>query len=132
MIIILGGSGYVGQEYQKLLIDKGIPYRSLKRSEVDYTNPAILTEALRVTKAQFLINAAGYTGKPNVDACEINKSECLDGNATIHSWRAGKNSNRSCQRACPLPPATTSWSSRADTRSLPGSNSRRGSAELGF
>ncbi len=83
MIIILGGSGYVGQEYQKLLIDKGIPYKSLKRSEVDYTNPAILTDVLRVTKAQFLINAAGYTGKPNVDACEINKSECLDGNASL-------------------------------------------------
>lgn len=83
MIIILGGSGYVGQEYRKFLTEKGIQYCSFKRSEIDYTNPKTLTEALRVTKAQFLINAAGYTGKPNVDACEINKSECIDGNASL-------------------------------------------------
>jgi dTDP-4-dehydrorhamnose reductase len=31
----------------------------------------------------FLINAAGYTGKPNVDACELHKSECLAGNAVL-------------------------------------------------
>jgi hypothetical protein len=31
----------------------------------------------------FLINAAGYTGKPNVDACELNKTECLVGNAIL-------------------------------------------------
>ena len=30
-----------------------------------------------------MINAAGYTGKPNVDACEINKSECLFGNSVL-------------------------------------------------
>ena len=83
MILILGGSGYIGQAYQKFFNDNRIQYLSLKRSDVDYTNPAILTETLRVTKTQFLINAAGYTGKPNVDACEINKSECLTGNASL-------------------------------------------------
>jgi dTDP-4-dehydrorhamnose reductase len=30
-----------------------------------------------------LINAAGYTGKPNVDACESNRAECLFGNAVL-------------------------------------------------
>ena len=28
----------------------------------------------------FIINAAGYTGSPNVDACEIYRQECIDGN----------------------------------------------------
>ena len=83
MILILGGSGYIGQAYQKFFNDNRIQYLSLKRTDVDYTNPAILTEALRATKTEFLINAAGYTGKPNVDACEINKSECLNGNASL-------------------------------------------------
>jgi dTDP-4-dehydrorhamnose reductase len=32
---------------------------------------------------EFLINAAGYTGRPNVDACEFHKSECLAGNAVL-------------------------------------------------
>lgn len=83
MILILGGSGYIGQAYQKFFNDNRIQYLSLKRTDVDYINPAILTEALRATKTEFLINAAGYTGKPNVDACEINKSECLNGNASL-------------------------------------------------
>ena len=30
-----------------------------------------------------MINAAGYTGKPNVDACELHKAECLLGNAVL-------------------------------------------------
>src|SRR6185312_2877349 len=42
-----------------------------------------LTELLRREKPEFLINAAGYTGKPNVDACELHKSECLMGNAVL-------------------------------------------------
>jgi UDP-glucose 4,6-dehydratase len=30
-----------------------------------------------------VINCAGYTGKPNVDACELHKAECLSGNAVL-------------------------------------------------
>ena len=83
MIYLLGGSGYVGQAYQALLTRKGIPFRNLKRSEVDYTNAAVLTAALRADRPEFLINAAGYTGKPNVDACELHKADCLFGNAVL-------------------------------------------------
>ncbi len=83
MIYLLGGSGYVGQAYQALLTRKGIPFRNLRRAELDYTQPALLTAALRQEKPEFLINAAGYTGKPNVDACEVHKAECLLGNAVL-------------------------------------------------
>jgi len=83
MIYLLGGSGYVGHAYQELLTRKGIPFRNLKRSEVDYSDPAVLTAALKAGKPDFLINAAGYTGKPNVDACELHKAECLFGNAVL-------------------------------------------------
>jgi len=83
MIYLLGGSGYVGQAYQVLLTQKGIPFRNLKRSEVNYADPAVLTAALRADKPAFLINAAGYTGKPNVDACEWHKTDCLLGNAVL-------------------------------------------------
>jgi dTDP-4-dehydrorhamnose reductase len=83
MIYLLGGSGYVGQAYQALLTRKNIPFRNLRRAEVDYTNPVILTAALKADKPAFLINAAGYTGKPNVDACELHKTECLFGNAVF-------------------------------------------------
>jgi dTDP-4-dehydrorhamnose reductase len=83
MIYLLGGSGYVGQAYQALLTQKNIPFRNLRRAGVDYTNPAVLTAALKADKPTFLINAAGYTGKPNVDACELHKTECLFGNAVF-------------------------------------------------
>jgi dTDP-4-dehydrorhamnose reductase len=83
MIYLLGGSGYVGQAYQELLTRKGIPFRNLKRSEIDYGDASVLTAALKAGKPEFLINAAGYTGKPNVDACELHKAECLFGNAVL-------------------------------------------------
>ena len=83
MIYLLGGSGYVGHAYQALLTQKGLPFRNLKRSEVNYADPAVLAAALRADKPAFLINAAGYTGKPNVDACELHKADCLDGNAVL-------------------------------------------------
>ena len=83
MIFLLGGSGYVGHAYQALLQRKGIPFRNLRRAEVNYADPATLTGLLRRERPDFLINAAGYTGKPNVDACELHKHECLFGNAVL-------------------------------------------------
>ncbi|MDP2137980.1 MAG: sugar nucleotide-binding protein [Candidatus Didemnitutus sp.] len=83
MIFLLGGSGYVGAAYQALLQRKGVPFRNLRRAELDYSDGATLTELLRREKPAFLINAAGYTGKPNVDACELHKAECLFGNAVL-------------------------------------------------
>ncbi|MBI3884772.1 MAG: sugar nucleotide-binding protein [Opitutae bacterium] len=83
MIYLLGGSGYVGEAYQALLQRKGVPFRNLRRAEFDYSDAAALTELLRREKPAFLINAAGYTGKPNVDACELHKAECLSGNAVL-------------------------------------------------
>lgn len=83
MIYLLGGSGYVGHAYQALLSRKGIPFRNVRRADLDYSNGAALRDALRRDKPEFLINAAGYTGKPNVDACELHKHECLFGNAVL-------------------------------------------------
>jgi dTDP-4-dehydrorhamnose reductase len=83
MIYLLGGSGYVGHAYQALLTRKNIPFRNLRRADIDYSNPMVLAAALKRDRPEFLINAAGYTGKPNVDACELHKTECLFGNAVL-------------------------------------------------
>jgi dTDP-4-dehydrorhamnose reductase len=88
MIYLLGGSGYVGQAYQALLRRKAVPFRNLRRAEVDYTNPSVLGDLLRRERPAFLINAAGYTGKPNVDACELHKAECLFGNVVLPGFIA--------------------------------------------
>jgi dTDP-4-dehydrorhamnose reductase len=83
MILILGGFGYVGQAYQIRLTQLGVEYKVISRSEFDYLNPSILKAVLATHKVEFLINAAGFTGKPNVDACEAQKSLCLQGNAVL-------------------------------------------------
>ena len=83
MIYLLGGSGYVGQAYQALLTRKGVPFRNLRRAELDYAQVDVLRAALLRDKPAFLINAAGYTGKPNVDACELHRHETLMGNAVL-------------------------------------------------
>lgn len=82
-IIILGGSGYVGNAFQDYLQSEQIEYHSISRSDCDYTNKDALDRLLREMKPDFLVNAAGYTGKPNVDACEVHRAECLDGNAVL-------------------------------------------------
>ena len=43
----------------------------LARKQMDYTRFDVLLEFLKAKKPEFVINAAGYTGKPNVDACEL-------------------------------------------------------------
>lgn len=83
MILLLGGSGYVGLAYQRLLTRLGRSFRSLARKEVDYANTARLADFLADERPEFLINAAGYTGKPNVDACEDDKAATLFGNAVL-------------------------------------------------
>jgi dTDP-4-dehydrorhamnose reductase len=83
MIWLLGGSGYVGTAFAAELRRRELPFRILRRAEVDYGDPAVLAAELRREKPTFVINTAGYTGKPNVDACELHKTECLFGNAVL-------------------------------------------------
>lgn len=82
-VVLVGGSGYVGQAFQEILTKRDISYRNFSRKEVNYYNPAKLKAALSAEKPDALINAAGYTGKPNVDACETDKANCLLGNAAL-------------------------------------------------
>ena len=83
MIILLGGSGFVGQEFQHYLMSQHIAFKNLTRAECDYTSKGALAKAIASLKPNFLINCAGYTGKPNVDACEFHRAECIDGNAVL-------------------------------------------------
>jgi dTDP-4-dehydrorhamnose reductase len=83
MIFLLGATGYVGRAFQRELTRLEIPFRSLSRSEVDYSNFKVLCETLKSHRPRFVINAAGFTGKPNVDACETQRSETIWGNIVL-------------------------------------------------
>ena len=81
MIVLLGATGYIGRQFAAALEAQGWPFVAPSRAEVDYTRFGVLRAYLGRTKPDFLINAAGYTGKPNVDACEQNRADTLQGNA---------------------------------------------------
>ena len=79
MILLLGASGYVGNTFQNYLISQGIEFKSLSVS-TQGDKKKFLADAIREIKPVFLINSAGFTGKPNVDAAETQKARCLEAN----------------------------------------------------
>ena len=83
MILLLGATGYIGEAFAKELQRRQKEYIPLSRAQVDYTRFDRLLEFLRAKKPSFVINAAGYTGKPNVDACELDKAGTLNGNTLL-------------------------------------------------
>jgi dTDP-4-dehydrorhamnose reductase len=80
MVILLGSTGYMGQAFLQAIAERGWAVHAPTRKQLDYTNFEALHGYLKTTKPKFLINAAGYTGKPNVDACETAKADTLQGN----------------------------------------------------
>src|SRR5665213_458263 len=83
MILLLGASGYIGEAFAKELQRRKNNFLPLARKDVDYTRFDVLQKFLRERKPEFVINAAGYTGKPNVDACELDKAGTLIGNTLL-------------------------------------------------
>jgi dTDP-4-dehydrorhamnose reductase len=81
MIILLGASGYIGEAFARELSARGQAFISPARRDLDYTRFGVLLDFLKAQKPAFLINCAGYTGKPNVDACEDAKADTLLGNS---------------------------------------------------
>src|SRR5207302_1064217 len=73
-------TGYIGQAFAQALRERGQPFTALSRKQLDYTRYGLLLQFLREAKPAFVINAAGYTGKPNVDACEAAQADTLAGN----------------------------------------------------
>jgi dTDP-4-dehydrorhamnose reductase len=83
IIALLGASGYIGQAFAAVLRERGEPFTALARKDVDYTRFDALLDYLQQARPEFLVNVAGYTGKPNVDACENAKADTLAGNTLL-------------------------------------------------
>jgi dTDP-4-dehydrorhamnose reductase len=80
MILLLGATGYIGSAFACELKNRGERFYALSRKELDYTRFDLFVAHLKENRPTFVINAAGYTGRPNVDACETARSETLQGN----------------------------------------------------
>ena len=96
--IIVIGNGYIGKKIQKQLssrVDELVVLNGF-----DYDDPQLLQEQFNSTVGPeiryasgpgfkdpmdrpWVINCVGYTGKPNVDACEDEKDKCWQLNVTF-------------------------------------------------
>ncbi len=83
MILLLGATGYIGEAFAKELQRRKVEFITLSRKQVNYSRFDVLLEFLRAKKPAFVVSAAGYTGKPNVDACELDKAGTLVGNVLL-------------------------------------------------
>ena len=63
-ILVLGGTGYIGAAFVEELRARGWDHRVLRRTELDYTQFPLLLRFLRAERFDFLVNCAGYSGKP--------------------------------------------------------------------
>ena len=80
--LLIGKNGYVGQKFSLLPgVKKDLIH--IGRDSCNYYDRKLLSEFIAQNQISFVINAAGYTGKPNVDTCELAKAECLSGNAVL-------------------------------------------------
>ena len=83
MILLLGSTGYMGQAFEEALQKSKTPFVALSRKTTDYTRFDQLLKSIQTHRATFVLNAAGYTGKPNVDACETAWADTLQGNTLL-------------------------------------------------
>lgn len=83
-ILLLGASGYMGGKFKASLTKGNFQTLSPSRAQVNYCNFEVLRKYIRENEGiDFLINAAGFTGKPNVEQCEIKREETIQGNLLL-------------------------------------------------
>jgi len=78
-IYLFGHTGFIGSWVEKYFSEKGYELQTIK---VDITDVQQVREALKGVEGQVVINAAGKTGKPNVDWCEDHRLETSQVNIT--------------------------------------------------
>ncbi len=86
IIFLTGNTGYLGSYYQKYLTQNNIKHYCLSRYITQNKNTLRNFLEIHVNSNSgpfYLINAAGFAGKPNVDAAESQKIECLESNVIL-------------------------------------------------
>jgi dTDP-4-dehydrorhamnose reductase len=83
MILLLGGSGYVGQAFAAHLRRRGLEFSAPSHRELDGLSKDAIVAAVDALRPDFVINAIGYTGRPNIDGTEREKLHCLITNTTV-------------------------------------------------
>lgn len=80
---VLLGTGFIGASLSEYLNSRNINLTTFNRAYLDYTDGNQLEYTLKSLSCDVLINCAGYTGSPNVDACELDKENCYFYNVSL-------------------------------------------------
>jgi len=81
MIVLFGSNGYIGSEFKKQLDELKLPvFHWPNTKTTTFADLEKWYDEAGYPLIGAVINAAGYTGKPNVDECELNKEDTLHGN----------------------------------------------------
>lgn len=72
-VLLFGSTGYLGQSFLKLYPNAVCPH-------IDIADQQAVSLLLDAEKPDVIINAAGKTGRPNIDWCEDHKEETLRAN----------------------------------------------------
>lgn len=83
MILLLGGNGFVGSAFRRFFEEQNIPIACPSLRATHDTFSIALEKAIKEISPDFIINCIGYSGKPNVDAAELNKGVCLIANTEL-------------------------------------------------
>jgi len=83
LVLLFGSNGYVGSKFSSYLASHGYVFYPVNRKLCDGLDKDKIYKTLLEIRPDFLVNCAGYTGKPNVDACESNKEDTYEGNVTL-------------------------------------------------
>ncbi len=90
MSTLILGKGFIGTNVAASLKADDMPFIHVSQSECDYTNSQELSTFIRDNPTiSTIINCSGYTGIPNVDACEVNRDTCYSYNV-IYPLRVAK------------------------------------------
>ena len=79
-VVLFGGGGYVGSAFKRALDKRGVDYFAPESALINLLHVESLDAILGAMTPSFVINCAGFTGKPNVDACEEQRHETTAGN----------------------------------------------------
>lgn len=79
MKTLIIGKGFIGNALAEIMPDA----LHISKYDVYYTDSFALEEFVDEQSITKIINCSGYTGVPNVDACETNKESCYFYNVTV-------------------------------------------------
>ncbi len=83
MVVLLGSNGYVGKAIAANLQSRGLEFLAPSRNELDLTSRDAVAAWFKGRAPRFVINAVGFTGRPNIDGTEIERWHCLRANTIV-------------------------------------------------